>query len=358
LAIGVSNVAIHELAIPEAVGDEGWADFEAASALHFDNEAAIYGTTEIGYTAAEALPMFLDPEHDPKRLFVGRDGDTIVSRGYYGTEPGDDPTTAWLHIDVAPSHRHQGLGSAMMAWLERVAATDGIRKSIVYTPSADGPGDRIASPTGFGSIPADNSEVRFLLGHGYRLEQVVRGSRLALPVDAAALLTRATGGDEYGIHYWIDHTPSNWREDMAELRQRMSVEEPSAGLEEPEDPWTVERLLESEARLAASPRTYLTAAVEHRGTGRLVGFTTLSTPAEPDRPVEQDDTLVIPGHRGRQLGMLLKVANLDHLQRERPGYPSVITFNAEENRHMLDVNEAVGFVPIGYEGGWRRDLPK
>jgi hypothetical protein len=54
--------------------------------------------------------------------------------------------------------------------------------------------------------------------------------------------------------------------------------------------------------------------------------------------------------------MLLKVANLSRLAREFPGHPAVITFNAEENRHMLSVNEAVGFVPISQESAWRKDL--
>jgi hypothetical protein len=54
--------------------------------------------------------------------------------------------------------------------------------------------------------------------------------------------------------------------------------------------------------------------------------------------------------------MLLKIANIEHLVERFPGRPSITTFNAEENRHMLDVNEAVGFVPFAYEGAWQRKL--
>ena len=107
---------------------------------------------------------------------------------------------------------------------------------------------------------------------------------------------------------------------------------------------------------AADPRMTLTAAVEHVPSGRLVGFTELNAPAEVERPVSQEDTLVLREHRGRRLGLLLKAENLRHLQRAKPGHASVTTYNAEENRHMLEVNEALGFRPFLYEGAWRKNL--
>lgn len=353
------RISISELPIPSAVGAPGWDDLVVALGIHFANEATSYGTDELSFTAAEALPELLDVENQPTRLFVARAGKRIVGVARYETEPGDEPHTAWLMIDVEPSERNAGIGSALSEKLQGVAATDGIRKAIVYAVSPGAGGERVTAPTGFGSLPAANPEVRFLRGKGYQLERVVRGSRLALPTDIDDALARsvAASGPEFAVHSWTDATPPEWLEQMAVLRQLMSVEEPSAGLEEPEDVWTPERLRDDEQLRTISPRTRLFAAVEHLPSGQLAGFTALSVPPEPDRTVSQEDTLVRREFRGNRLGLLLKLTNLQALQQRFPGHPAVITFNAEENRHMLEVNEALGFTPIGYEGAWRKDLP-
>lgn len=352
---------IEEVAVPIAPDSPDAADFAATVEVHNAVEADGYGTDELGSTTAEVLPGWLDEDYEPKRLFAARVDGRIVARAVYETLASDRSMTAWLELQVLPEFRRRGIGTALADLLETIALAESRSKLIVYAVSKQGPGERLAAPTGFGSVPRDNAEVRFLLGRGYSLEQVERGSRLALPVDEQKLRewygqASAAAGDDYTVHSWTDRAPRQWLDDVATLHTRMSTDAPSAGLEEPEDLWTAQRLVDDELREANSPRTSLVTAVEHLPTGHLAGFTELVAPADLDRPVEQDDTLVLEEHRGHRLGTLLKVANLMKLQREKPGHPAIITFNAEENRHMLDVNEAVGFVPIGYEGAWKKLL--
>jgi GNAT superfamily N-acetyltransferase len=355
----MDEFSIDELTIPSKLDAPEADDFRATVEVRNACEREGYGTDEFAYSAEELLPTWQNLDHEPKRLLAARVRGEIVARGIYETQADGDSESAWIQVQVHPDYRRLGIGTALSDRLEDLAAQAGKRKVIVYAVSRDGPGERLEPPTGFGSVPLANPEVRFLLGRGYTLEQVERGSRLALPIvgiDGRVAAAQMASGPDYRLHTWIDRTPERWREDMARLYTRMSTDAPTAGLEEPEDVWTVERLIDTEEKESRSPRSELVAAVEHVPSGRLVGYTELSVPAETGRPISQEDTLVLREHRGHRLGMLLKVGNLQHLQRERPGHPSVTTFNAEENRHMLDVNEAVGFVPIACEGGWKKVL--
>lgn len=348
--------SIEEITIPTTLDEPEAVDFIASVHIRNTVETLGYGTDELSFSAAEILPRWLDPENVPLRAFGIRVGGTFVARAIYETRA--DATTAWLTVEVLPEHRNAGLGTALANHIESVAVADGRTNLLVYCVSAPGEGDHIVAPTGFGSVPRDNPEVRFLLDRGYSLEQVERGSRLAFPIDVPAVATRLAEvmPPGYRVHYWGNTTPERWREDFIVLLTRMSTDAPSAGLDEPEDPWTVDRLLTNEELAQASPRNSLVVAVEDVASARLVGFSELTVPAEPERLCEQIDTIVLREHRGNQLGTVLKLANLLNVHREYPGHPGIITFNAEENRHMLDVNESVGFVPIGYEGAWRKDI--
>jgi GNAT superfamily N-acetyltransferase len=337
-------------------------DYRRAVDLRNAVEALGYGSDDFASSAEEDLPSW-HREHEPRELFLAQlpHVPEPVGRGFLETRPVDGWPVAWVAVQVLPEYRRHGIGTALADAVESAAASTGARRLLVYVVSPDAPGERMQAPTGSGSVPLANDEVRFLLARGYRLEQVERGSRLPLPLPPDDLARRlehalAASGIDYRLVRWIGGTPVHRREDMATLLTRMSTDAPSAGLDEPEDLWTVERLVAQQESDAKAPVTSLTAAVEHVPSGRLVAFSELSVSDAVSRAVWQEDTLVLREHRGQGLGLLVKLGNLQQLHDERPGHPSVITFNAEENRHMLAINEQLGFLPVGYEGAWRKDL--
>jgi GNAT superfamily N-acetyltransferase len=354
----MSEFTIDEVAIPGSIAEDHDGVFTGMMVVRNAVEVAGYGIPEVAVSAEEMLPHYLDQD-EPKRVLVARVGGVIVGRAVLQQQL-DETEVGWLDVQVHPESQRHGIGRALSDAIEVIARELGLSRLITYAVSADAAGERLVAPTGFGSVPAGNREVRFLLARGWTLEQVERGSRFALPADSEALtVLRATAEQHakgYRVLTWVGATPPELLDGLARLQTRMSTDAPSAGLEEPLDVWTAERFATKEALLLESPQQLLTAAVEHEASGQLAGFTRLSVPTDVGKAVGQWDTIVLREHRGHRLGMLLKVANLQLLGEAAPGHPSVLTWNAEENRPMLEVNEAVGFVPIGYEGAWKKVL--
>jgi len=355
----VSDIVVEELPVPRERSGPEWDDFVATVEVRNVCEELGYGTPDVRVTAETLHGWFQDP-HSPHHLFAVRVDGRIVARGLYEHLAEGDTRACWVDARVLPEHRGRGIGTAIMEQLEARARAEGRTHAIVYIVSPDASGPRLEPPTGSGSLPADNPEVRFLQRRGYRLEQVVRGSRLPLPLDADELARRLAAardrtGAGYRIREWSGTTPERHRDDMAVLYTRMSTDAPQGALDEPEDVWTGARVAEHEDRTNSDGTVLLTAVAEDAA-GHLAGFTQLSVPPAASAPVEQRDTLVLREHRGHALGMLLKLANLAQLARTYPGHPSITTWNADENRHMLNVNEALGFVPMGYEGAWKLEL--
>ena len=354
---------VHELVVPATMDDDPGTvqAFREWLAVSDAAEVAVHGLRELVWEPDEYLPMCHEPGA-PSRLFAVRDetGATIAA-GSYDTKQEPGTSNCWLAVGVAPEHLRRGVGTLLADHLEGIARAEGRTQCKTYAVSrqvgpASGPG-YVQAPTGFGAVPEDEAGVRFLTGRGWRFGQVNRVSRLPLPADHSVvreLHDRASSaaGPDYAVHAWTGRTPDEWLEGIALLETRMSTDAPSGDMDEPEDVWTPERLRAHEDELARAPRTMLTVAVEHVPSGILAGFTQVAVPDDPARAAMQWDTLVLREHRGHRLGWLLKVVGIEELERRFPGRPSIITFNAEENRPMLDVNEAVGFVGVGSEGIW------
>lgn len=95
---------------------------------------------------------------------------------------------------------------------------------------------------------------------------------------------------------------------------------------------------------------------QHVGTGELSAFTELRIGPDLGATTHQHDTLVLKEHRGHRLAQLVKCDALLSWTGLAPESRDVITYNAEENRPMLSINEAMGFTAIAYEGAWKKEL--
>ncbi len=348
----MSGLTIEELAIPESVDDADAGDFVEMTRVRNEIEADTVGSFDLAFTPRELLPAWLDPD-EPKRLFVARVDGRIVGRAVHEAQTGEEVRSAWLEVEVAPAHRGRGIGGALYDTVAGIATDEGRTILQAFTVHrADAAGPRLDSPTGYGSVPRDDAGARFLLARGFRLAQVERMSRLPLP----AVVTDFPPPAGYSVESWAGPTPEHRLADLAVLNAAMSTDPPLGDTDWQPERWDEERVRRKDALNETEGRLWLTTAVRHDASDRLVGFTNLAVPAEAHRPVFQNDTIVLNAHRGHRLGLAVKLANLARLQELSPGHPCIYTWNAEENRHMLQVNERIGFRAVGYPGSWRLDV--
>lgn len=243
-----------------------------------------------------------------------------------------------VQLHVAPGHRRRGVGTALLEEVRRVARADGRTTAL---GDVDVPRGRDA---GHG----------FAERHGATCEQSDVRRLLALPPDEALLASLEAGAREHAEGYevltWRDRVPDALLEGRALLEQRMSTDAPLGGLDWREEAWDGARVRQHEDVQRAQGRTVLSAGAVRDG--RLVAFTDLGVLRAQPSLAHQWNTLVLREHRGRRLGLLVKLAALRLLLREEPQATRVVTWNAEENGPMIAVNEALGFRVSGGSTAW------
>ena len=310
---------------------------------------------------------------DPRRTLAGLTSDSIelkftelildpdgqaraLAAAYLPAQESVDVAFGVIEIDPGlPTDQASHVLELGLDWLERLAASQ--QRSRIRMESCGDRTGALVAKTGVGGVDPQAWDVAPLVRRGFELEQIERVSVCLLDnlpdLDArlAAAQQVSTG---YELVTWHLPTPPQYREALCRLQEAMSTDAPHGELEDEPEVWNEARLADFEVARMASGQPVLMAAARPAGGGELAGYTRLQVSAVG--AAGQHDTLVSRAHRGHGLGMLLKLANLVALRDLRGPGQAVITFNAEENRPMLTVNEATGFEAVARHGLWQKTV--
>ncbi|WP_106814150.1 GNAT family N-acetyltransferase [Microbacterium timonense] len=310
----------------------------------------------------EMLPMWQDQADWTQLGFAVLRGDEVLGAVKVVIANQDDVNSLEFDLMVDPPHRGIGAEELLLAEVEREARERGIATIQTWTlHRPDTPGERLAPATGWGTIPAEDAQTRTQVDNGFTLEQVERNSVFDLTgsfAEVERMLAEAVeaAGTDYRQVAWTSPTPDEYVDGFAYALSRMSTDVPSGDLVIDEQHWDAARVRRRDARFAAQGLTVSVAAAIHIPTGRVAAYNELTISEDRTGATQQFGTLVLKEHRGHRLGTIVKCANLLRWRELVPQSPRVSTFNAEENRHMLDINEAIGFVPASYAGAWKKVL--
>jgi GNAT superfamily N-acetyltransferase len=261
-------------------------------------------------------------------LSPGQAGEPGAVGGYLLELPDrENKELGLLSIWVTPSRRRAGLGTALLRHAAGRARANG-RSRLDGETREDSPGYHFARATA--GRPA-LTEIRRMLD----VAAIPPGHLARLRAEAE----RAAAG--YSLVGWEGPSPDEYIEQLVLLNEAMA-DAPRGPGEEPET-WDADRVRAADERVAAQGLRHYSLAARHDATGALAGLTEVGV--EPELPEwgHQEMTAVARPHRGHRLGLLLKVAMVERLARREPQIERFLTWNGESNRHMVAINESLGY---------------
>ncbi|MEV6287354.1 GNAT family N-acetyltransferase [Kribbella sp. NPDC051770] len=296
----------------------------------------------VGLAMPEARGLFTADSPDERSNGLGLvDGDTWLGMVWLDWWLSENTHALDVEIAVDPRFRRQGVASRLLEEVIKRAHADGrtLLTGSVIAKAATG----ASSGTAF-------AEARGFVQKHTELHQVIE-----LPLDESVIvgLERAVPG--YELVQWTDLTPDAWLAEFADAYTTMSRDVPHGDRSVEVQVWTPERLAAREAwRVEQGRFTQTTVAVD--ADGRLAAYTQMSgNRAAPER-LFQNDTFVRREHRGRGLGIAVKIPNLKALQASLEQPAVVHTWNAPENAPMIAVNAKLGFRASDHRVAFEREL--
>jgi len=279
---------------------------------------------------------------ESRRWIMRGDSEHIVAMSELSIDHVEDNqhiATAW--VGVHPDARREGRGVALL-------------KPVVE--SAEAAGRSVLDSWAITELAGEP----FLTEQGFERRYLERHSRLRISDLDQALMKewvaraeeRATG---YSLVGWDGPCPDDLVEGYANVLHVMNTA-PTEALDWEDEVFTPDRIRAKEDAWERAGQDWWVLVARHDETGDVAGLTEVGF--RPHRPwfAVQGNTGVDPRHREKGLGRWLKSAMILRLVAEHPEVECVDTWNANSNRPMLNINEAMGFRPLRYIGGWQAPL--
>lgn len=256
-------------------------------------------------------------EHARRVRLEAHDGDDVVGVAEVELPLTENLDVGWAEVNVLPEHRRRGTGRLLWeAVVDRARAAGRTRVGgeVSVAPVDGGSGMEFAAAMG---AVEKHREDHLLLD---------------LPVAPAHV------DPAYDVVTWRGRCPDEHRPAYLAMRNQMNADVPTGELD-------LEPAVLDDARLASSEERLMkaydvrVAAARRRSDGAFGGYSLLFVPHGADH-AWQDDTLVMPDHRGHRLGAALKAVNYADL----PDDVRVVhTWTAPSNGAMHHTNTALGF---------------
>ena len=278
-----------------------------------------------------------DDPMERKDAVVALDGDDMVGAGIAFSATRDNLHLSWLMPWVEPERRRRGIGAAVLAELVAICRADHRTDLVMETAY---PFER----------REDHPYRKFAEKHGFRLANTEIRRVRTLPVndvDLEALVAEAAAHHAgYRIETFEAPLPEELLDSLCAAHNRLAVDAPGGELTFEPEALTPEllRVQEDSMRKQGRCRISTLALTEAR---EVAAYNDLVIPPGDLPNVWQWGTLVVAEHRGHRLGLAVKARGLQELQRRvGPERTRVVTGNAEQNAHMIAINERLGFRPV------------
>lgn len=294
----------------------------------------------------EALRSWTIPNVDRTQVYLvasAPDGATTLGAARLSLPTKDNTHLGFPEVYVAPAHRRAGVGRALLAELERLGAEHDrttFLADVEVTPGETSPGREFAAALGYEHVATE-------------VIKLVDLAATASTWPALAAEAAAKAGD-YRLVWWGDAAPEEHVAEVCRLYSAFLGEIPLEGMDLNPQVWTEEKLRRTEQRrVQAGYRSLVVAALAPDGS--LAGYSNVVGGSE-SHWVGIDGTLVDPAHRGRRLGLAMKVRLHELVRSEFADCDVIATGNAGVNAHMNRVNERLGYREVEHDLGMQKVL--